>query len=106
VRGTDNALWHKFWGGAGWSDWESLGGMLTSGPDASSCTPGHLDVFAVGASSVMYQLGFNGGWGAWRSLGAAFTADPGAVCQAGSLSVDLFAKGTDNALWRAGVPAS
>jgi len=26
VRGTDNAMWHKWWNGAAWSGWESLGG--------------------------------------------------------------------------------
>ena len=31
VRGTDNALWHKAWTGAGWTGWSSLGGVLTSG---------------------------------------------------------------------------
>ena len=32
VRGTDDALWHKWWDGASWSGWESLGGVLTSEP--------------------------------------------------------------------------
>ena len=32
VRGTDNVLWHKWFQG-GWSGWESLGGILTSGPE-------------------------------------------------------------------------
>src|SRR3712207_8302129 len=34
-RGQDNALWHK-WFDNGWSDWESLGGGLSSEPDARS----------------------------------------------------------------------
>lgn len=35
VRGTDNAMWHK-WFDRKWSSWESLGGMLTSAPGAVS----------------------------------------------------------------------
>ena len=39
VRGTDNALWHKWWNGSAWSGWESLGGVLTSGPAVIQITP-------------------------------------------------------------------
>jgi len=28
-RGTDAALWHRWWDGANWQGWESLGGVLT-----------------------------------------------------------------------------
>jgi hypothetical protein len=35
----------------GWSEWESLGGVLTSGPDVSSWAAGRLDVFARGTNS-------------------------------------------------------
>ena len=38
-RGTDKALWHKWWDGtksSDWYDWESLGGELTSEPVAVS----------------------------------------------------------------------
>jgi hypothetical protein len=34
VRGQDNALWHRTFDGNRWSNWESLGGVLTSGPAA------------------------------------------------------------------------
>ena len=36
VRGTDNALWHKWWNGSSWNGWESLGGVITSAPTAAS----------------------------------------------------------------------
>src|SRR6478752_5079889 len=42
--GTDNAVWHKNWDGIRWSDWSSIGGALTSGPDACSWGPGRVDV--------------------------------------------------------------
>jgi hypothetical protein len=45
VRGTDNALWHKWFDGS-WYEWESLGGVLTSGPGAVSWDPNRIDVFA------------------------------------------------------------
>jgi hypothetical protein len=95
-----------FWNGYGWSGWESLGGVLTSAPDASSCSAGHLDVFAVGANSSLFQLGFNGAWGTWQSLGGQWTSDAGAVCPQGSRAVELFVRGTDNALWHSRVLGS
>jgi spore germination protein YaaH len=106
ARGQDNGLWHMSWNGYGWSGWESLGGVLTSAPDASSCSSGHLDVFAVGANSSLFQLGFNGAWGTWQSLGGQWTSDAGAVCPQGSRAVELFVRGTDNALWHSRVLGS
>jgi hypothetical protein len=56
------------------------------------------------------QLGFNGawngGWGAWQSLGGQLTSEPGAVCLAGTSSIQVFGRGVDNTLWLATVPAS
>lgn len=48
--GMDNALWHKWFTGS-WSDWESLGGQLTSGPAGS-----RIDVFARGAGHERNKL--------------------------------------------------
>jgi hypothetical protein len=99
ARATDNTLMHKWWDGARWNGWESLGGSLTSAPDAASCGSGRLDVYATGAGSALFRLGFNGAWGTWQNLGGSWTSEPGAVCMAGSNTVGLFERGTDNALW-------
>jgi len=106
VRGTDNGLWHKWWDGGRWNGWEPLGGNLTSAPEAASCTSGHLDIFATGVGSGLMQLGYSGGWTAWRSVGGTWTSSPGAVCLTGTSTVDLFERGTDNALWQASVQGS
>jgi hypothetical protein len=76
-----------------------LGGALTSSPDASSCGVGHLDIYATGAGNALIQLGFNGKWAAWRNLGGQWTSAPGAVCLAGSTTVNVFERGVDNAAW-------
>lgn len=106
VRGLDNGIWHKWWDGSRWNGWDGMGGNLTSAPEATSCVAGHLDMFATGAGSSLMQLGFNGGWGVWQSLGGTWASRPGAVCQPGTNAVDLFERGTDNALWQASVPGS
>jgi hypothetical protein len=54
VRGTDNALWHK-WYQNGWSGWESLVGVLTSAPDAASWGRNRIDVFARGTDNAMWH---------------------------------------------------
>lgn len=32
VRGADNALWYRMWNDVAWSGWNSLNGIITSGP--------------------------------------------------------------------------
>ncbi len=55
VRGTDNAMWHKWWNGSSWSGWENLGGVLTSGPGAVSWGPFRIDTFVRGTDNAMWH---------------------------------------------------
>ena len=77
--------------------------MITSGPAASSCASGHLDVFATGQDYAIYQLGYTGTWGAWTKLGGQWTTQPGAVC---STVVHLIERGPDSAMWQTTVTGS
>ncbi len=97
VRGTDNALWHKWYSG-GWSGWESLGGVLSSGPAAVSWAPNRIDVFVRGTDNALWHKWYSGAWSGWESLGGVLTSDP-AVCSWASGRLDVFVRGTDNALW-------
>jgi hypothetical protein len=107
VRGADNQLWHRTWSSNGWSPWSSLGGGIISGPDAASCAPGHLDVFAIGPDHALYQLGYNGrAWTQWQRLGGDWTSDPGAACMTGTGTIAVVARGSDNAAWQTTVAAS
>jgi hypothetical protein len=64
-------------------------------------------VFVIGTDGGLWQLGFTGtGWTGWAPLGGKWTSDPGAVCRTGTGIVDVFIKGTDNALWTMSTPAS
>ena len=56
VRGTDNALYHKYWNGRQWIDWENLGGVLTSAPAAVSWGPNRIDVFARGQNQNLIHM--------------------------------------------------
>jgi hypothetical protein len=38
-----------------WNVWESLGGVLTSGPAVASWSPNRLDVFVGGTDSALWH---------------------------------------------------
>jgi hypothetical protein len=84
---------------AQWSDWENLGGVLTSGPTAASWGANRLDVFVRGLDGAMWHKWWNGSsWSDWENLGGALTTDPD--CVSWSLNrIDCFVRGVDNALW-------
>ncbi|MFZ6027812.1 MAG: peptidoglycan DD-metalloendopeptidase family protein [Chloroflexota bacterium] len=72
ARGTDGQLYHRIWNGSSWGNWESLGGFLTSGPDAASYrVNNHLDVFLRGSDNHIYHRAQSndGAWSGWESLG-------------------------------------
>ncbi|GAC1472597.1 MAG: hypothetical protein PVSMB3_05900 [Candidatus Dormibacteraceae bacterium] len=99
ARGGDGQMWHMAWANR-WTGWEPLGGLFNSGADAASCSSAHLDVFAVGGDNALWQLGWNGAaWTGWKPVGGIWTSKPSAVCRPGTTTVDLFARGTDRALW-------
>ena len=69
VRGSDNAMYHKWWDGTSWSVWESLGGTLTSGPGCTSWGTGRIDCFVIGqGGSDVYHKFYSSGWSAWENL--------------------------------------
>lgn len=82
--------------------WSSIGGSVSSGPDATSSGATATDVFVRGSDNALWQRSWNGTtWGTWTSLGGTLTADPGAVSQ-GPGHTDVFVRGTDNAIWHRG----
>jgi hypothetical protein len=60
VRGGDNALYHRWWYGLGWSEFERLGGELEGAPAAVSRGPNLIDVFFRGTDNHLYQMSYDG----------------------------------------------
>jgi aryl-phospho-beta-D-glucosidase BglC (GH1 family) len=81
-----------------WSNWESLGGILTSGSAVASWGAGRLDCFVRGIDNALWHKWYDSSWSGWEQLGGGLTSDPAAVSW-GSNRIDCFARGTDNALW-------
>jgi hypothetical protein len=99
VRGTNNAMWHKWWNGSSWSGWEDLGGVLTSAPAAVSWGANRIDCFVRGTDNAMWHKWWNGSsWSLWENLGGVLTSDP-AVCSWGPNRLDCFVRGTNNHMW-------
>jgi len=98
VRGTDNALYHRWFDGANWSHWEDLGGVLGSEPAAVAWAPGRMDVFARGTDGSLIHRWFDGGWSHWESLGGQIVGKP-TVVSWGAGHLDVYVRGTDNALY-------
>jgi len=100
ARGTDNAVWHRWFSGGKWSGWESLGGVASSSPAAAAWGVGRLDLFIRGTDNRLYTRHYatSTGWSGWGSLGGALTSGPAAASW-GSGRLDVFARGTDNAVW-------
>jgi len=103
-RGSDNALWHKWYTtSGGWSGWESLGGTLSCSPTVASWGTNRLDVFACDTSNHLTHKYFNGGWSSWESgtvladSGQTLTSAPAAVAW-GNGRIDIFARDTNNNL--------
>lgn len=81
------------------SDWERLGGSLTSSPAATSWGPNRLDVFARGRDLALYHEWWDGSsWHYWERLGGTLSSDP-AVVSWGPNRIDVFARGQDIALY-------
>ncbi len=59
-RGSDGALWTKWWDGSKWGTWNSLKGQMPAGsnPSAIGWTPGGYSVFVRGTDGNLWQTGW------------------------------------------------
>ncbi|MCW3001849.1 MAG: hypothetical protein JWQ20_1147 [Conexibacter sp.] len=127
ARGADGTLWQAYWSGAGASQWhwyKTTDGTADGPPLASAPTvvrnpaTGRIDVFVRGTDNALWQAYWSGTDAArwyWYKItdgaaaGPALASAPNATVNAATGRIDVFARGTDNALWQAywsGVDAS
>ena len=65
----DGELWNRYWDGAAWHPWESLGGVLAGTPAASSWSADRIDVFAPGREGGTWHRWWDGTrWVDWEIL--------------------------------------
>jgi hypothetical protein len=100
VTGTNKALYH-IWNDGAWSSWQSLGGILTSSPAATSPSGVEINVYGRGNDGALWQREYmNNAWSNWASLGGKISPGTGpAACYWGQGTLDVFVQGTNGALW-------
>jgi len=81
-----------------WNSFESLGGALTSKPEAVSWGSNRIDIVAKFTDSACWHLWYNGRWQKWESLGGLFNGSP-AICSWGSRRLDVFCIGQDSKMY-------
>ena len=105
ARGNDNAVYRRTYDTVnGWQYWVRIGGNLGSGPGAASCAAGRLDVLALGQDGALYHTySTDGGasWIYWERFGGSWTSAPAVVAPPTTHSLEIFERGTDNALYHA-----
>lgn len=109
-RAADKALWHRpqvssqETAAVEWDAWQSLGGVLASGPAVALNDDGMGDVFARATDKAIYfksQFEDENGephFTQWHTLGGMFSSTPSVVVRADGL-IDIFARGVDKAIW-------
>ena len=82
VRGTDNAIYHKWWDGAQWgpstTGYEYMGGVCASPPTAVAWGENRLDLFVIGTDHALYHKWWDGSqWGPsltdWEYMGGVIS---------------------------------
>jgi hypothetical protein len=106
---TDKALhWRSFSGGAWSATWASLGGQWSTAVNAVSRALGYIDAFGVGTDGALYTAAGAppaGGpvdetqWAPLEGLDGGCLGPP-SVASWGAQRLDVFVRGTDNALWQ------
>jgi hypothetical protein len=98
IRGTDNAVYHKWFAG-GWSSFEPQGGVTMDNPAAVSWGTNRIDVFIRGADNQLMHKWWDGSrWSGWEPLGGVLASAP-TVSTWGPGRLDVFVRGADNQLW-------
>eukprot|EP00299_Pterocystis_sp_00344_P012528 c6026_g1_i1.p1 GENE.c6026_g1_i1~~c6026_g1_i1.p1 ORF type:complete len:387 (-),score=74.40 c6026_g1_i1:34-1194(-) len=111
VRASDKAYWHRSQVASlppgehavSWNEWQSLGGVFSSGPSAVVNGEGLVEAFGRGADKAVWrksQYLVDGvpKWSNWASLTGITSTGP-AVRVRGDGLVDVYVRGVDKQIW-------
>jgi hypothetical protein len=79
--------------------WDNAGGVLASGPAASTWGSGRLDAFVSGTDGILYHRFWNGTSWAWEGLPGVTPGSDASSVSTGVGLIDVFVRGSDGALW-------
>jgi hypothetical protein len=101
ARGTDAALYSKQLSGGVWGPWNKIGGQLLAGTGPAAYNWGSTQTgwFVTGTNHALYYMWKDSaGVHGWEYLGGYLTSSPAAASRS-SGTIDVFARGTDAALY-------
>lgn len=99
ARAANGSLLHKWWDGAAWHGWESLGGRMIGDPAPVASGSESLDVFVRGTDNHLWLDTYRSatGW-QWSEPGGVLKASPAAVSPSPGVA-DAVVEGADLGLW-------
>ena len=97
VSAVTGSLFHKYWDGSGWSQWEDLeGGPFAGSPAVSSWGPNRLDIWALDEKAGLHHKFWDGfQWNGWEVMGGKFTQTP-QVIHVASGRIDIVGRNADD----------
>ena len=102
----DGQLRDRYWDGASWHEWESLGGSFVGDPAAAANGADRIDVFAVGGDGRVRHRWWNGReWVPWEVVEGAPPADAVSCVWTGD-RLDLFVTKRGRGVWYRALRAS
>jgi len=114
VRASDKAFWHRTQVASlppnerelDWNEWQSLGGVFSSGPSTIVNGEGLVETYGRGADKAIWrktQYVVDGApkWSNWVSLRGITSTGP-AVRVKGDGMVDVYVRGVDKQIWLKG----
>ncbi len=111
VTGADGTVWSNWWEAApGWQHWFQVSPQVKMQPGATvtalwRSNDTHLDLFATGTDGAVWSTWWEAspGWQHWFLINPQVKMQPGATVTAlwrsNDTHLDLFATGTDGAVW-------
>jgi hypothetical protein len=114
VRASDKAMWHRCQVASlpsnerevDWNEWQSLGGVFSSGPAAVVNGDGLIETFGRGADKAVwrksqYLVDGQPKWTNWVSLRGITSTGPAVRLRQDGL-VDVYVRGVDKQIWQKG----
>jgi len=111
VRASDKAYWHRTQVASlptaerelDWNDWQSLGGVFSSGPSSVINGEGFIETYGRGADKAIWRKSQsmaegNLKWSKWESLRGITSTGP-AVRVRGDGLLDIYVRGVDKQIW-------
>lgn len=111
VRASDKAYWHRCQVASlppnerevDWNEWQSLGGVFSSGPSACVNGDGLIETFGRGADKAVwrksqYLIDGTPKWSNWVSLRGITSTGPAVPVRSDGL-IDVYTRGADKQIW-------